>query len=53
MTDSESKIEKLKSVILLLLDHVDYTRNACGLTELVGAVLPVDVIDQARSALKE
>jgi hypothetical protein len=35
----------------LLLDQVDYTVGACGATELVGAVLPRDVIEKCHEAL--
>lgn len=37
--------------LLLLLDHVDYSRGACGLLEHVGAVLPSIVIEQCREAI--
>jgi hypothetical protein len=35
----------------LLLDHVDYTKDACSLTEKVGAVLPPEVIKICHEAL--
>jgi hypothetical protein len=53
MNDAETKIEKLKSVILLLLDCVDSTQGSCSVTEMVAAVLPQNVINGARSALIE
>ncbi|MCG7402991.1 hypothetical protein [Caballeronia zhejiangensis] len=34
-----------------ILKHVDYTGRACNYTEQVGAILPVEVIWQARAAL--
>jgi hypothetical protein len=45
-------VEELKSVIRLLLDHVDYTSGACRVNELVGAVLPLEIIQQAKAAVK-
>jgi hypothetical protein len=41
----------LRAALATVLDQVDYTQGACGLTESVGAVLPVEVIQQARRAL--
>jgi hypothetical protein len=37
--------------LTLMLDHVDYTSQRCTFTEQIGAVLPVEVIYQARVAL--
>ncbi len=37
----------------LLLDQVDYTKGACGFSSMVGAALPVEVIDKCRAALAE
>ena len=48
---SNSPVQKY--ALLVLLDQVDYTNNACGVTEMVGAVLPVSVIQLARAALTE
>ena len=42
---------KLQAMLLTVLDQVDYTDGACGLTEMVGAVLPKEVIVLAREAL--
>lgn len=47
MTATLSTSEALR----LILDQVDYTAGACNLTELVGAVLPEDVIATCRQAL--
>jgi hypothetical protein len=50
----EKKVRLLTSTILLLLDHVDYLtdgKKACGPAELVGAVLPREVILMARNNL--
>lgn len=40
-----------KEALLLVLDQVDYTKGACSLTNMVGAALPVEVIDKAREAI--
>lgn len=41
----------VREALLLVLDQVDYTKGACGLTEMVGACLDAKVIDKARAAL--
>jgi hypothetical protein len=46
-----NRTEKLETVIQLLLDCVDYTNNSCRLNDMVGAVLPSQIIEKARSAL--
>lgn len=47
-----AKLETARSMLMLVLDQVDYKAGNCGVTEMVGAVLPVDVIDSARRALE-
>lgn len=37
--------------LALLLDSMDYERGACSPTEMVGAVVPVVVLQQCRKAL--
>ncbi len=44
--------DDLVTALALLLDQVDYKAGNCGITEMVGAVLPADVIAYARIALK-
>src|ERR1051325_2877127 len=39
-----------REALLTVLDQVDYTRGACSPTEMVGAVLPRQVIELARNA---
>lgn len=34
-----------------ILDQVDYTTGACRLNEMVGAVLPEEIIQQAKAVL--
>ena len=41
----------VREALLTVLDQVDYTNGACGVTEMVGAVLPKNVIALAREAL--
>ena len=43
--------QKLEAALRTVLDNVDYTVHACGLTDMVGACLPAKVIDNAREAL--
>lgn len=47
------KIQDLRATLGLILDMVDYTNGACQLTEMVGAVLPKEVIQLARKRLEE
>ena len=42
-----------RTALLTVLDQVDYTNGACGLTEMVGACLPKEVISMARKAIAE
>lgn len=39
-----------REALLLLLDQVDYTARNCQPNEMVGAVLPVEVIKLCREA---
>lgn len=41
-----------RTALQTLLDQVDYTRGACRVTEMVGAVLPKVVIENARASLE-
>ena len=42
-----------RTALQTLLDQVDYTVGNCGLTEMVGAVLPKEVISLARDAIQQ
>ena len=56
MSNEERRhIEKLRVSLLLVLDNVDYTAEhpGCRVTEMVGAVLPREIIEIARKTLKE
>lgn len=50
MTENE---KKLVAMLNTLLDQVDYTKGACGVSEMVGACLDVRVIDNARKLIIE
>lgn len=41
----------VREALLTVLDAVDYTSEACRPNEMVGAVLPEEVIKLARDAL--
>lgn len=41
---------ELWTVLVLILDAVDYDNGACRVNEMVGAVLPKEVLDLARKA---
>ena len=43
--------DDLLASLQVILDCVDYTKGACGLTEMVGAALPQEVIRNARIAI--
>ena len=42
-----------RTALLTVLDQVDYTNGACGVTEMVGAVLPKEIIALARKSIAE
>ena len=52
MSDSEKREAAIRAALLALLDAVDYTPGACGLSEPIGAVLPSILIENARKALR-
>lgn len=45
--------DKLETSLRLVLDSVDFTHGACSLTSMVGAALPVIILDQANAVLEE
>ena len=47
----EDKADELRTVLLLVLDCVDYTRGNCRMNEMVAAVLPKEIIERARKAV--
>lgn len=48
----ESKISTLQTALYLILDCVDYTSGSCLPNEMVGAVLPKEIIESAKRALE-
>lgn len=52
MTDKE-KLELLRHHLLTVLDQVDYVAGYCHVTEMVGALLPEVIIQNARDALEK
>ena len=53
LTELEASHARLRQWLAVVLDQVDYTNGACGLTEMVGAVLEPSVIENARQVLKQ
>jgi len=49
---AEERVYRLRNMLLLLLDQLDYTTGACRANELVGAVLGVNLIQIAHEILK-
>lgn len=52
LAERNALVEKLRIALQIILDSVDYSVGACRLNEMVGAVLPREVIDIAREAIK-
>lgn len=48
-----SNEKRLRAALLTVLDQVDYTAGACSVNEMVGAVLPVQVLRMARRVAEE
>jgi hypothetical protein len=47
----QKRLEDLRSALLLLLDQVDYNSGSCRPNEMVGAILPVEIIHKIRNIL--
>jgi hypothetical protein len=50
--NDQAKIDTLRALLFLVLDSVDYTNGSCRQNEMVGAVLPKNIIEQCREGLK-
>lgn len=50
--DSSNVRLNSETALRLILDSVDYTSGACRVNEMVGAVLPTEIIIIARKALE-
>lgn len=44
--------DQLRASLEAILDATDYTAGACSVTEMVGAVLPLELINNARAWLQ-
>jgi hypothetical protein len=52
MEDQSKRIEALRTALLLLLDNIDYEAGNCRVNEMIGAVLPKEILRKAREAAK-
>jgi len=52
MEDQSERIEVLRRALLLLLDNIDYEAGNCRVNEMIGAVLPKEILRKAREAVK-
>ena len=52
MEDQPERIEVLRRALLLLLDNIDYEAGNCRVNEMIGAVLPKEILRKAREAVK-
>ena len=52
MEDQSKRIETLRAALLLLLDNIDYEAGNCRVNEMIGAVLPKEILRKAREAAK-
>ncbi|MEN6621081.1 MAG: hypothetical protein ABFD50_06005 [Smithella sp.] len=52
LTDLKEENSKLRSALQLVLSQVDYMNGRCRMAEIVGAVLPKEVLKIANDALK-
>lgn len=50
--DLVDDLREARTAIRTLLDAIDYTTGACRLNEMVGAVLPRELIDQAKGTIE-
>ncbi len=48
----QERIDKLRTALLLVLDNIDYEAGNCRVNEMIGAVLPREVLRKAREAVK-
>jgi hypothetical protein len=46
-------LKRAATMLATLIDQVDYTGGACHFTEMVGAVLPTEVLTLAKEALQD
>ena len=51
LTRYKAVADELRASLLVILDAVDYTAGNCRVNEMVGAVLPKELIEKGREAL--
>jgi len=51
--DDEEKIKVLRNVIRQFLLKTDYTNDMCRVNDMIGAVLPAEVLDLANKTYRE
>ncbi len=44
---------RLRESLMLILDSVDYTEGACGVHEMIGAILPKEILLKAKEAKRK
>lgn len=52
MEDQSKRVEALRTALLLLLDNIDYEAGNCRVNEMIGAILPLEILRKAREAAK-
>lgn len=50
---NEEKIERLRAMLHVILDQVDYRAGNCRVNEMVGAALEGSTIERARKLLED
>jgi DNA relaxase NicK len=51
--DAQQENQRLRVALSLILDNVDYIAGNCRFNEMVGAVLPKEILAKARAALAD
>lgn len=50
--ETPGKLEELRIAMIVLLDQIDYRNGACSPTDMVAAVLPVEILERATQAAR-
>lgn len=50
---NQAKIDEMLAALQVLLDAIDYTSGNCRVNEMVGAVLPKELIEKAKAAIAQ
>jgi hypothetical protein len=51
--EMKTEMGKIRAVLGVILDSIDYTNGACRPNEPIGGVLPVQILNKAKELLKE